>query len=141
MIGYGLRLSAVGIAAGLAAALLLTRGMTSMLVGTKASDPPSFGAMAVLFFLIARLATWIPALRAASLDPANRRSSAANKVSLLGPATFGVRLQLARGKSKTMAQSDPSKETRKNNCAAPDVARTTRGCSAETHLDVLGASW
>ncbi len=70
MIGYGLRLSAVGIATGLAAALLLTRGMSSMLVGTKATDPLSFGAMAVLFFLIALLATWIPARRAASLDPA-----------------------------------------------------------------------
>jgi putative ABC transport system permease protein len=69
MIGYGLRLSAVGIVAGLAAALLLTQGMTTMLVGTKATDPLSFGAMAVLFFLIALLATWIPARRAASLDP------------------------------------------------------------------------
>jgi putative ABC transport system permease protein len=69
MIGYGLRLSAVGIAAGLAAALLLTRGMTTMLVGTKATDPLSFTAMAVLFFLIALLATWIPARRAAGLDP------------------------------------------------------------------------
>ena len=69
MIGYGLRLSATGIAAGLAAALLLTRGMTSMLVGTKPTDPLSFGAMAVLFFLIALLATWIPARRAAALDP------------------------------------------------------------------------
>ena len=69
MIAYGLRLSAVGIAAGLAAALLLTRGMTSMLVGTKPTDPVSFGAMAALFFLIALLATWIPARRAAGLDP------------------------------------------------------------------------
>jgi putative ABC transport system permease protein len=69
MIAYGLRLSAVGIAAGLAAALLLTRGMASMLIGTKPIDPLSFGAMAVLFFLIALLATWIPARRAAALDP------------------------------------------------------------------------
>jgi putative ABC transport system permease protein len=69
MIGYGLRLSAVGIAAGLAAALLLTQGMASMLIGTKPVDPLSFGAMAVLFFLIALLATWIPARRAAALDP------------------------------------------------------------------------
>jgi putative ABC transport system permease protein len=44
--------------------------MSSMLVGTKATDPLSFSAMAVLFFLIALLATWIPARRAASLDPA-----------------------------------------------------------------------
>ena len=69
MIGYGLRLSAIGIAAGLAAALLLTRAISSMLVGTKPTDPISFVAMAVLFFLIALLATWIPARRAARLDP------------------------------------------------------------------------
>ncbi len=69
MIGYGLRLSATGIAAGLAAALLLTRGMASMLIGTRPTDPLSFGAMALLFFFIALLATWIPARRAAALDP------------------------------------------------------------------------
>jgi putative ABC transport system permease protein len=40
-----------------------------MLVGTKPTDPVSFGAMAALFFLIALLATWIPARRAAGLDP------------------------------------------------------------------------
>jgi putative ABC transport system permease protein len=69
MIGYGLRLSAIGISAGLAAALVLTRGMSSMLVGTKPTDPLSFGGMAVLFLVIALLATWIPARRAAGLDP------------------------------------------------------------------------
>jgi hypothetical protein len=69
MIAYGLRLSAAGIAAGLIAALLLTQAMTSMLVGIKATDPVTFAAMAVLFFLIAALATWVPARRAAALDP------------------------------------------------------------------------
>jgi predicted permease len=69
MIGYGLRLSAAGIAAGLLAALLLTRAMTSMLIGTSPDDPLTFIAMAALFFTIATLATWIPARRAAALDP------------------------------------------------------------------------
>ncbi len=69
MIGYGLRLSAAGIAAGLMAALLLTQAMTSMLVGIKPTDPVTFAAMAALFFLIAAVATWIPARRAAALDP------------------------------------------------------------------------
>ena len=63
MIGYGLRLSAAGIAAGLLAALLLTQGMTSMLVGIKPTGPLTFAAMAALFLLIAGLATWIPRLR------------------------------------------------------------------------------
>ena len=69
MIAYGLRLSAAGVAAGLVAALLLTRAMTSMLVGVAPNDPPTFAAMAVLFFGVAALATWLPARRAAALDP------------------------------------------------------------------------
>jgi predicted permease len=69
MIGYGLRLSAAGITAGLIAALLLTKAMTSMLVGIAPNDPLTFAAMAALFFLIAMLATWMPARRAAALDP------------------------------------------------------------------------
>jgi putative ABC transport system permease protein len=40
-----------------------------MLVGIKPTDPLTFAAMAALFLLIAALATWIPARRAASLDP------------------------------------------------------------------------
>jgi predicted permease len=69
MIGYGLRLSATGIAVGLTAAFLLTQAMTSMLVGIKPTDPLTFGAMAVLFFVIAMAATWVPARRAAAMDP------------------------------------------------------------------------
>jgi ABC-type antimicrobial peptide transport system permease subunit len=69
MIGYGLRLSAAGLAAGLVAALLLTRVMTSMLVGTNSNDPLTFSAMIVFFLIIAAMATWIPAQRAAALDP------------------------------------------------------------------------
>ena len=71
MIGYGLRLSAAGIAGGLAAALLLTQAMTSMLVGIKPTDPFTFVAMTAVFQVIAVLATWIPARRAASLDPSS----------------------------------------------------------------------
>jgi len=71
MIGYGLRLSAVGVAAGLAAALLLTQAMTTMLIGIKPTDPVTFAAMAALFLLIAGVAAWIPARRAAALDPSS----------------------------------------------------------------------
>ncbi len=69
VVGQGLRLSALGITVGLAAALELTRAMDSMLVGVKATDPVTFGAMAVLFFAIAAVASWLPARRAAGLDP------------------------------------------------------------------------
>jgi putative ABC transport system permease protein len=69
MIGYGLWLSAAGIAAGLVTALVLTQAMNSMLVGIKSTDPVTFAGMAALFLFIACLATWMPARRAASLDP------------------------------------------------------------------------
>jgi len=69
VVGYGLRLSAVGIAIGVAAALGLTRVMTSMLVGVTSTDPSTFATMAVLFFHIAAIACWLPAWRAAGLDP------------------------------------------------------------------------
>ena len=39
------------------------------LVGVKATDPSTFATIAVLFLLIAILASWLPAWRAASLDP------------------------------------------------------------------------
>jgi putative ABC transport system permease protein len=68
--GLGLRLSAIGIAIGVLAALGLTRAMASMLVGVAATDPATFGAIAVLFLVIGGLASWLPARRAAALDPA-----------------------------------------------------------------------
>jgi predicted permease len=69
VVGHGLRLSAAGIALGGVAALLLTRAMTSMLVGVRPTDPLTFGTMGVVFFLIAGVSSWLPARRAASLDP------------------------------------------------------------------------
>jgi len=68
--GQGLALSAAGLAVGLAAALALMRGIASMLVGVKPGDPATFGAMALLFLAIASVASWLPARRAANLDPA-----------------------------------------------------------------------
>jgi predicted permease len=69
VVGHGLRLSLIGIAAGMVAAFGLTRAMTSMLVGVKATDPVTFAAMAVLFLIIAAVASGLPARRAAGLDP------------------------------------------------------------------------
>lgn len=70
IVGQGLRLTAVGVAAGLVAALALTRAMTTMLVGVKPTDPITFVTMAVIFFVVAGIASWIPARRAAGVDPA-----------------------------------------------------------------------
>jgi len=71
MIGEGLMLSCVGIAAGLAAALALTGLMerASMLVSIKPTDPLTYASMAVLFLAIAALSCWVPARRAASVQP------------------------------------------------------------------------
>jgi predicted permease len=70
IVGQGLRLTAVGVAAGLVAALALSRAMTAMLVGVKPTDPITFVTMAVIFFVVAGIASWIPARRAAGVDPA-----------------------------------------------------------------------
>ncbi len=69
VIGQGLTLSAIGVIIGLAAATALTRAISSMLVGVKPTDPATFAAMTLVFFLIATVSSWLPAHRAAALDP------------------------------------------------------------------------
>jgi len=69
VVGHGLRLTALGIVVGLIAALALTRGMTSMLVGVRPTDPVTFAAVGAVFLVIAVVSLWVPARRAAALDP------------------------------------------------------------------------
>jgi predicted permease len=69
VVGHGFRLTVFGIAAGLIAAFALTRLMAAMLVGVRATDPATFVCMTALFLLIGFLASWLPARRAAALDP------------------------------------------------------------------------
>ena len=69
VIGHGLKLTAAGIVVGLIGAFMVTRVMRGMLVGVAPTDPLTFAAMAVLFLAIAAVACWIPARRAAGLDP------------------------------------------------------------------------
>jgi len=69
VVGEGFRLSAIGIVVGLIAAFGLTRLMHAMLVGVTATDPATFSAMALVFLLIGAVASWLPARRAAGLDP------------------------------------------------------------------------
>jgi putative ABC transport system permease protein len=68
VVGQGLRLTAVGLAMGLLASFGLTRLIGALLVGVKPTDPPTFAAMTMLFLLVAALASWAPAARAAGLD-------------------------------------------------------------------------
>jgi putative ABC transport system permease protein len=65
----GLLLSGTGLVIGLAAALLVTKTLQSMLVAVSPTDPLTFAAIGVLFVVIVAAAALIPALRAASLDP------------------------------------------------------------------------
>jgi putative ABC transport system permease protein len=69
MVGKGLSLSVIGIVIGLVASFAFTRVLGSMLVEVKPTDPVTFASVAILFLVIAFLASWLPALRAAGLDP------------------------------------------------------------------------
>jgi predicted permease len=69
IVGEGLRLSAAGVIIGVVAALAVTRVMRSLLVGVGTTDPITFAAIVGLFVAIAMMASWVPAHRAASVDP------------------------------------------------------------------------
>jgi putative ABC transport system permease protein len=69
IVGQGLRLSGIGIVIGAVSALALTGAMRSMLVGVTPADPMTFAAIVFLFAAITVLASWVPARRAAGLDP------------------------------------------------------------------------
>jgi predicted permease len=70
ILGGGGKLAAVGVAVGIFAALGLTRLMASLLYGVSAADPATFAAVAMLLTLVALAACYIPARRAAKIDPA-----------------------------------------------------------------------
>src|SRR5882724_1589479 len=65
----GLWLALIGVVLGVGASLALTRLMTSMLFGVKASDPATFVLVAVGLTAVALGACWIPARRATRVDP------------------------------------------------------------------------
>ena len=69
VVGEGMRVAAVGAAAGLVGALVLTRLMTSLLYGVRATDPATFIGVALLLTAVALTASWIPARRATRVDP------------------------------------------------------------------------
>lgn len=65
----GLRLAAIGVLLGLAGALAVTRVLSSFLYGISPTDPLTFGGMTVLLTTMALAASYVPARRAASVDP------------------------------------------------------------------------
>ena len=66
---YGAVRAALGISLGVVAALAATRALASMLVGVRADDPMTYVGVAALLALTALAASWIPARRAARVDP------------------------------------------------------------------------
>ena len=66
----GIAVAGLGIALGLGSALVATRALESLLFGVAPHDPATFAAAAAVLFLTAAAACYIPARRAASVDPA-----------------------------------------------------------------------
>jgi len=69
VLGEGSRLTVIGVALGLAAAFALTRLLRSLLFGVSANDPLTFAGVSILLALVAMAACYIPARRAARVDP------------------------------------------------------------------------
>jgi predicted permease len=69
VVGQAMRMAALGIVIGLAAAAGATHLLASLLYGIRPLDPASFSLGAVVFGVLALVASWLPARRAASVNP------------------------------------------------------------------------
>ncbi len=69
VIGQGMKLALAGVALGIVAALGLTRVIRSLLYDVKPTDPATFALVSLLLVAVALLASWLPARRAAKVDP------------------------------------------------------------------------
>ena len=70
MLAQGGKVTAIGLAVGLAGAFALTRLMRSLLFGVSPTDPLTFVVTPVLLLAVALAATYLPARRASRVDPA-----------------------------------------------------------------------
>lgn len=69
VVGQGTRLALIGIALGIAGALMLTRFLQSMLFEVKPTDLATFVGVTILLVLVSLAACYIPARRAMRVDP------------------------------------------------------------------------
>jgi len=70
VVRQGLILAAGGVGVGLLAARVLSGLMASLLYGVSATDPVTYGTVAIALLIVSVAASWIPAARAAGVDPA-----------------------------------------------------------------------
>ncbi len=69
IVKHGMSLAIAGLAIGTVIALALTRVLASMLYGASATDPATFAGVALLLGIVALVASYVPARRAAAVDP------------------------------------------------------------------------
>jgi putative ABC transport system permease protein len=69
VVRHGIVVAVAGVALGLAGALVVGRFMQSLLFGIKGTDPLTFASIALLLGLVALVASYVPARRAARIDP------------------------------------------------------------------------
>jgi putative ABC transport system permease protein len=69
IVGQAMLLVAISMAIGLLGAFMATRLLSSMLYGVAAWDPITFASIGTLIAAVAFLACWLPARRAARVDP------------------------------------------------------------------------
>src|SRR5262249_20050917 len=69
VVRQGMTLTLLGLVIGLLIAVGTTRLMTTLLFSVSATDPAPFATVSALLIVVALLACWLPARRAASVDP------------------------------------------------------------------------
>jgi putative ABC transport system permease protein len=69
VVGQGMTLAVIGVVAGTAGALVLTRLIANLLFGVGAGDPGTFIGISLLLVTVASIACYLPARRAARIDP------------------------------------------------------------------------
>jgi putative ABC transport system permease protein len=69
ILGFGLRLTTIGLAVGLAVAFAATRLLSSLLYGIRPTDAITFAVVSGVLLAVALIASYMPARRATRVDP------------------------------------------------------------------------